>query len=549
MPTTDDSRPAVVMVRRQCGSVSMRPTSGSTRSGSWYSHPGLVLLRAAVMVDGEQSRSRGLGRRAQVDGRLPAPGPDLHEGRGRSRREVGLAGSQGSGEQRLPFVVGHEAPGAARRDEEGLHPRRVEGRRSRATPRSSGRGCAGRPQRFDQSGPLAGTKGHVDPEPLDRLGHPAGPRRQRVVGEERDGSLGELGVAAQGGIASTMRGGAFFGKRSSMASHVSVSGSTRPDCPRGWPAASRSRRTRSGCAPRSWPGRRCGGTGPHRGTRPARPESASLLAASRRSGSAPAARRSRPAAAAGTRRPAWPTRCRAGSAPGAAADGRGVEAPGRLGPDLGVGADVPRRLMASARNVGVRSLSPGMASKPRVRYCGPDERPHRLVERPPVGHARCAGQEQRGGRRGTTAAGSGSRPSLEARTRNSSSVEWPARVVAQVSATRLARSSGVSSERCSARARPVRGLVADPEDAPPAGVDHGEALGPASAIPGWCIEDEVARRRAGPSVDGRARTATGTTPRRADGRLGRRRAPGRRKGLLAPACRRAGRPAGARPAG
>ena len=40
MPTTDDSSPARVMVRRQCGNVSRRPISGSTRSGSWYCHPG-----------------------------------------------------------------------------------------------------------------------------------------------------------------------------------------------------------------------------------------------------------------------------------------------------------------------------------------------------------------------------------------------------------------------------------------------------------------------------------------------------------------------------
>ena len=40
IPTTDASSPASVMVRRQCGNVSIRPASGSTRSGSWYSHPG-----------------------------------------------------------------------------------------------------------------------------------------------------------------------------------------------------------------------------------------------------------------------------------------------------------------------------------------------------------------------------------------------------------------------------------------------------------------------------------------------------------------------------
>ncbi len=38
--TTTSSAPAPAMVRRKCGSVSIRPTSGSTSEGSWYSQPG-----------------------------------------------------------------------------------------------------------------------------------------------------------------------------------------------------------------------------------------------------------------------------------------------------------------------------------------------------------------------------------------------------------------------------------------------------------------------------------------------------------------------------
>ena len=87
----------------------------------------LVLLRAAVVVDGEQCRAGGLGRGTEIHRRLAAPGADLDEGRGRGRREAGLAGAQGGGEQRLAFVVGHEPPGLTGRLEECLDARRVEG--------------------------------------------------------------------------------------------------------------------------------------------------------------------------------------------------------------------------------------------------------------------------------------------------------------------------------------------------------------------------------------------------------------------------------------
>ena len=42
------------MVARKNGSVSILPIRGSTTEVSWCSQPGLVLLAAAVVVDGEQ---------------------------------------------------------------------------------------------------------------------------------------------------------------------------------------------------------------------------------------------------------------------------------------------------------------------------------------------------------------------------------------------------------------------------------------------------------------------------------------------------------------
>ena len=67
------------MVRRAQGRVSIRPMRASTTSGSWWSQPGLVLLRAPMVVDREEHGARFGRRRAQVHGRLAAVGADLEQ--------------------------------------------------------------------------------------------------------------------------------------------------------------------------------------------------------------------------------------------------------------------------------------------------------------------------------------------------------------------------------------------------------------------------------------------------------------------------------------
>jgi hypothetical protein len=134
------------------------------------------------------------------------------------------------------------------------------------------------------------------------------------------------------------------------------------------------------------------------------------------SGSAPGARRSRRAAGAGPRRPAWPTRRRPGS--DRPSPRRGVRRriggrppPARRDPR----PTVPIRFDGEARKVGVRSPSPGVASKPRAVNCGPNSAPTawRSAPRGPP-RPRCDPVvRSSAGRRGPTAAGSGSRPSLE----------------------------------------------------------------------------------------------------------------------------------------
>ena len=175
------------------------------------------------MVDGEQRRSRGLGGGSQVDGRLPAPGPDLDEGRRGGRGDVGLAGSQGGGEQRLPLVVGHEAPRAAR------HVRRV---------------TAGGPSRVSR--PDSAVSAIKERVCRRRGGSAASPSRSREPkatltrsrstdwatrrGPDESGWSSRNATAPsansasphRAGMDSTMRGGAFFGKRSSTASQLSV---------------------------------------------------------------------------------------------------------------------------------------------------------------------------------------------------------------------------------------------------------------------------------------------------------------------------------------
>ena len=179
---------------------------------------------------------------------------------------------------------------------------------------------------------------------------------------------------------------------------------------------------------------------------------------------------------------------------------------------------VPMRLMASARSVGVRSLSPGMASKPSRRCVGP------MSARTAWWSASsCSASAIRLVRTnalptGDQAAGSGSSPSREARTRNSSQRGEAGQgggpgVGDQVGPLQRSELGQVLGQR-----RPVRGLVADPEDAPAAGVDHGEALSGLGDRLGFGIEDEVAHRRAGLAVGGQRPHRDGDAPLLPDGR-------------------------------
>jgi len=65
---------------------------------------GLILLRPAVMVDGEEHRAGFTRRGSDVDGRFPAVGADLEQ---RSRNSPG--GVKTGLVQSQAFVVGHEA--------------------------------------------------------------------------------------------------------------------------------------------------------------------------------------------------------------------------------------------------------------------------------------------------------------------------------------------------------------------------------------------------------------------------------------------------------
>ena len=84
-------------VRRQWGRVSIRPVAGSTSVGVVVLPAGLVLLGAVVVVEAEQDRPGLLGRRAQVDGRLAAPGADLDEGGRRAKDAPGPQRRHGRG--------------------------------------------------------------------------------------------------------------------------------------------------------------------------------------------------------------------------------------------------------------------------------------------------------------------------------------------------------------------------------------------------------------------------------------------------------------------
>ena len=115
--TTTSSSPASSIVRRKNGSVSMRPVRGSTSVGVVVLPPGLVLLRATVVVDGEQRPCPPRAcRRAQVDGRLPAVGADLEQ------RPDGRAPSSPASCSARPSSSGMKPIGGACRGEQlGVH--------------------------------------------------------------------------------------------------------------------------------------------------------------------------------------------------------------------------------------------------------------------------------------------------------------------------------------------------------------------------------------------------------------------------------------------
>jgi hypothetical protein len=69
---------------------------------------GLILLRAAVVIDREQDGVGGPGRRPQIDRRLAAVGADLQQG-----PEAGVAGSPAGMVQGQTLVIGHEPLGPA----------------------------------------------------------------------------------------------------------------------------------------------------------------------------------------------------------------------------------------------------------------------------------------------------------------------------------------------------------------------------------------------------------------------------------------------------
>ncbi len=79
-------QPGVRIVSRNVGSVSISPVRASTSDGVVVLPAGLVLLRAAVVVDSEHDRARLTSGRAEPDRRAAAVRPDLDERRTRHRR-------------------------------------------------------------------------------------------------------------------------------------------------------------------------------------------------------------------------------------------------------------------------------------------------------------------------------------------------------------------------------------------------------------------------------------------------------------------------------
>ena len=109
--TTTSSAPASAMVRRKPGRVSIQPDVRVDQRRVVVLPAGLVLLGAAVVVDGDHLPA-GLPRRGgQVERRLAHPAADLEQRPGDGDRAGRLV-------QGAALVVGHEArarPGAAAR--------------------------------------------------------------------------------------------------------------------------------------------------------------------------------------------------------------------------------------------------------------------------------------------------------------------------------------------------------------------------------------------------------------------------------------------------
>ena len=104
--TTSSSRPARAIVRRNTGSVSIRPSSGSTRLVSWCSQPAWFSSEPRWWSRVKTTLSGLPGGGAEVDRRLAAVGPHLQRG---THPEV----RHGSGVQERALVLGHEPLGGA----------------------------------------------------------------------------------------------------------------------------------------------------------------------------------------------------------------------------------------------------------------------------------------------------------------------------------------------------------------------------------------------------------------------------------------------------
>ncbi len=136
---------------------------------------------------------------------------------------------------------------------------------------------------------------------------------------------------------------------------------------------------------------------------------------------------------------------------------------------------VPIRLMASARRVGVRSLSPGVASKPKRCWVGPMS-----AATASWSASSCAGQRDALGEDQRAAdGGPGRRVGLETEPRGQHQELLERRVTGQGGGPGVGHQvgslQGGELGEAFGQRRPVRRLVADPEHAPAAGVDHGEA--------------------------------------------------------------------------